>query len=275
MLQLFTTDFFLLALCAGIALACVCGPLGCFIVWRRMSFFGDTLAHSALLGIALGLATNSDPQLSIVISGLLLAFLLSILEKNSLVSTDTLLGLLAHSTLAIGVVFLALTDNIRVNIEAYLFGDMLTISRSNLLWIAGISLAVGLTLYRFWNDFLSITVHAELAEIEGVNVQRMRLLLIILTALTISVALKIVGVLLITSLLIIPPATARRFAETPEKMAFFAIIIGILAVIAGLVVAFELDTPVGPTIVVCATFLFALSYLKTGHITNGSSRSRT
>ena len=240
-----------------------------------MSFFGDTLAHSALLGIALGLATNSDPQLSIVISGLLLAFLLSILEKNSLVSTDTLLGILAHSTLALGVVFLTLTDNIRVNIEAYLFGDMLTISRSNLLWIAGISLTVGLTLYRFWNDFLSITVHAELAEIEGVNVQRMRLLLIILTALAISVALKIVGVLLITSLLIIPPATARRFAKTPEKMAFFAIIIGILAVIAGLVGAFELDTPVGPTIVVCATFLFALSYLKTGHITTGSSRSRT
>jgi zinc transport system permease protein len=167
LLQLFTTDFFLLALCAGIALACVCGPLGCFIVWRRMSFFGDTLAHSALLGIALGLATNSDPQLSIVASGLLLAFLLSILEKNSLVSTDTLLGILAHSTLAIGVVFLALTDNIRVNIEAYLFGDMLTISRSNLIWIAAISLAVGLTLYRFWNDFLSITVHAELAEIEA------------------------------------------------------------------------------------------------------------
>ena len=273
MLQLFNTDFFLLALCAGIALACVCGPLGCFIIWRRMSFFGDTLAHSALLGIALGLATNSDPQLSIVASGLLLAFLLSILEKNSLVSTDTLLGILAHSTLAIGVVFLALTDNIRVNIEAYLFGDMLTISRSNLIWIAAISLAVGLTLYKFWNDFLSITVHAELAEIEGINVQRMRLLLIVLTALTISVALKIVGVLLITSLLIIPPATARRFAETPEKMAFFAVLIGILAVISGLVGAFELDTPVGPTIVVCATFLFALSYLKTGNSTAGRSRS--
>ena len=238
-----------------------------------MSFFVDTLAHSALLGIALGLATNSDPQLSIVISGLLIAFLLGILEKNSLVSTDTLLSILAHSTLTIGVIFLALTDSIRVNIEAYLFGDMLTISRSNLLWIAGISLAIGVTLYRFWNDFLSITVQAELAEIEGVNVKRMCLLLIILTELIISVALKIVGVLLITSLLIIPPATARRFAETPEKMSFIAIITGILVVIAGLVWAFELDTPVGSTIVVCATFLFALSYLKTGSSTNDSFRA--
>ena len=238
-----------------------------------MSFFVDTRAHSALLGIALGLATNSDPQLSIVISGLLIAFLLGILEKNSLVSTDTLLSILAHSTLTIGVIFLALTDSIRVNIEAYLFGDMLTISRSNLLWIAGISLAIGVTLYRFWNDFLSITVQAELAEIEGVNVKRMCLLLIILTELIISVALKIVGVLLITSLLIIPPATARRFAETPEKMSFIAIITGILVVIAGLVWAFELDTPVGPTIVICATYLFALSYLKTGSSTNDSFRA--
>ncbi len=233
------------------------------------------MAHSALLDIALGLSTDSGPQLSIVISGLLIAFLLSILEKSSLVSTDTLLGILAHSTLATGVVFLALTDNTRVNIEAYLFGDMLTISRSNLPWMAGIFLAVGLKLYRFWNVFLSITVHAEMAEIEGVNVQRMRLLLIILTALTISVARKIVGVLLITSLLIIPPATDRRFAETPGKMAFIAIITGTLAVIAGLVWAFELDTPVGPTIVVFATFLFALSYLKTGSSTNGNCRTRS
>ena len=240
-----------------------------------MSFFVDTRAHSALLGIALGLATNSDPQLSIVISGLLIAFLLGILEKNSLVSTDTLLSILAHSTLTIGVIFLALTDSIRVNIEAYLFGDMLTISRSNLLWIAGISLAIGVTLYRFWNDFLSITVQAELAEIEGVNVKRMCLLLIILTELIISVALKIVGVLLITSLLIIPPATARKFAETPEKMSFIAIITGVLVVIAGLVWAFELDTPVGPTIVICATYLFALSYLKTGSSTNDSFRARS
>ena len=262
MLQLFTTDFFLLALVAGIVLAVICGPLGCFIVWRRMSFFGDTLAHSALLGIAIGLATNSDPQLSIIVSGLVLAFLLSQLEKNSLVSTDALLGILAHSSLAVGVVFLALTEGVRVNIEAYLFGDMLTISSSSLIWICIISAVVGLTLFWFWNDLLSMTVHAELAEIEGVNVPRLRLILIALTALTISVALKIVGVLLITSLLIIPPATARRFAETPEKMASFAVLVGVIAVFSGLVGAFELDTPVGPTIVVCATILFSLSYLK-------------
>ena len=154
-----------------------------------MSFFGDTLAHSALLGIAIGLATNSDPQLSIIVSGLVLAFLLSILERNTLVSTDALLGILAHSSLAIGVVFLALTEGVRVNIEAYLFGDMLTITSSSLAWICIISAVVGLTLFWFWNDLLSMTVHTELAEIEGINVPRLRLILIALTALTISVAI--------------------------------------------------------------------------------------
>jgi len=262
MLALLSTDFFLFALTAGIALACVCGPLGCFIVWRRMSFFGDTLAHSALLGIAIGLATGSDPQFSILVSGLVLAALLAALERRALAATDPLLGILAHSSLAVGVVFIALTDGARVNLEAYLFGDLLTIDQRSLNWILLIAAAAGLAIFRFWNDLLSTTVHAELAEVEGVNVERTRLMLIGLTALTVSVALKIVGVLLITSLLIIPPATAQRFAKTPEKMAFLAIAIGIFSVLTGLAGAFQLDTPVGPTIVVCAAALFAASLLK-------------
>ncbi len=256
----FTTDFVLYALAAGISLALVAGPLGSFIVWRRMSYFGDTLAHSALLGIALGLLTDSSPQLSIILSCLVFAFLLTLLDRKPSISTDTLLGILAHSSLALGVVVLALADTVRVNLEAYLFGALLTIGNADLIWVLAVVSLVAITLIRFWNDFVSITVHAEIAEIEGANVNRLNLILVMLIALTIAVSMKIVGVLLITSLLIIPPAAARSMATTPEQMAQKASIIGCVSVLLGLGSAFYFDVPVGPSIVVVATLIFLVFY---------------
>lgn len=262
--ELITADFFLYALVAGISLSLVAGPLGSFIIWRRMSYFGDTLAHSALLGIAVGLITGGNPQLSIVVCCLLVGALLVYLDKNPNVSTDALLGILAHSTLAIGVVLIALTESVRVNLEAYLFGALLTINATDLLWVVIIVALVAIVLYRYWNDFLSATVHAELAEIEGVNVGHCNLFLVLLIALTIAVSMKIVGVLLITSLLIIPPAAARKFAESPEKMAFLASFIGAASIVLGLFSAFYFDTPVGPTIVVIAALFFLFVHFLPG-----------
>lgn len=259
-----TTDFVLYALAAGISLALIAGPLGSFIVWRRMSYFGDTLAHSALLGIALGLISGSNPQLSIIISCLLFAFILTILDRRPSVSTDALLGILAHSSLALGVVVLALADSVRVDLEAYLFGALLTIGNADLIWILLVVALVSIVLFWFWNDFVSITVHAEIAEIEGANVNRLNLILVMLIALTIAVSMKIVGVLLITSLLIIPPAAARSMATTPEQMAVKASLIGVVSVILGLVSAFYFDVPVGPSIVVVATLIFLAFYFYPG-----------
>lgn len=254
--QLFQAEFFYYAVLAGMGLALVAGPLGSFIVWRRMSYFGDTLAHSALLGIAIGLITDSNPQISIVISCSILAFLLTLLQRKPTLSSDTLLGILAHSSLAIGVLVLALSRSQQINLEAYLFGELLTVARRDLLWILAVVGAVAILLARYWNDLLSITVHAELAQIEGLKVRRLNLLLVMLLALTIAISMKIVGVLLITSLLIIPPAAARQLAKTPEKMALFASAIGIFSVISGVLSAFYMDTPVGPTIVVIAALVF-------------------
>lgn len=260
MLVFFTTDFVLYALFAGIALALVAGPLGSFIVWRRMSYFGDTLAHSALLGIALGLITGSNPQLSIIISCLLFAFILTLLDRRPSLSTDALLGILAHSSLALGIVVLALADSVRVDLEAYLFGALLTIGNADLIWILLVVALVAATLFWLWNDLVSITVHAEIAEIEGANVNRLNLTLVMLIALTIAVSMKIVGVLLVTSLLIIPPAAARSMAQTPEQMAAKASLIGVISVLLGLVSAFYFDVPVGPSIVVVATLIFLVFY---------------
>ena len=239
----------------------VAGPLGSFVVWRRMSYFGDTLAHSALLGIALGLLLNLNLQLSIILICVLTGIILTSMNRQVTVATDTLLGILAHSALAVGVVLLALSGSAQVSLEAYLFGELLTIGTPDLILIVSVCVVVlGILLY-FWNQFLSFTVHEELASIEGVIVLKLRYLLVFLMAVTTAAALKIVGVLLITSLLIIPPAAARQLARGPEQMALLASLIGCISVMAGLLAAFTADTPVGPSIVVAAASIFLVLYL--------------
>ncbi|MFL2840720.1 MAG: zinc ABC transporter permease subunit ZnuB [Pseudohongiellaceae bacterium] len=251
-------DFILRALFAGLLVALIAGPLGCFVVWRRMAYFGDTLAHSALLGISFGILMDINLQLAIILACLAIALLLVKMENRHYLATDTILGILAHSSLAFGLVMLSFTD-VNINLMAYLFGDLLTVTTQELVWIAIGVIAALTVLVFFWNQLLTITLHQEIAQVEGLNVGRMRLLLMLLIAIVISLSMKVVGMLLITSLMIIPPATVRNFSNSPEKMAFSASLVGCLAVCGGLLASFYLDTPSGPSIVVCAALLFMLS----------------
>tara|TARA_R110001592_G_scaffold41683_7_gene135967 strand:+ start:666 stop:1466 length:801 start_codon:yes stop_codon:yes gene_type:complete len=255
------TDFILRALLAGLCIALVAGPLGAFVVWRRMSYFGDTLAHSSLLGIAIGILLDVNLQLAVIASSVLFAVVLILLQRNKTLSTDTLLGILAHSTLAFGMLILSLSSTVQINLVGYLFGDLLTISTVDLWWIAGCAVVVATLLAVYWNSLLAVTVHEELARVEGVPVDRLHAMMVLMVALLIAVSMKIIGVLLITSLLIIPPAAARRLAETPEQMALGASVVGGLAVCGGLLMSYYLDTPAGPSIVVAACAFFLLSYL--------------
>ncbi len=254
--------FLLRALLAGVGLALICGPLGCFIVWRRMAYFGDTLAHSALLGIALGLLLELDLNLGILAACLLIALLLFLMQRRRGLALDTLLGIFSHAALALGLVTLSLMDSVRVDLMGYLFGDILAVTQTDLLWIGlggGLSLAL---LIRYWRALVATTVHADLAAAEGVAVEPLRLLLMLMIALVIALAMKIIGVLLITSLLIIPAAAARQFARSPEQMALVAVALGILSVGLGLWSSLQWDLPTGPAIVVSATLIFALSLMR-------------
>ncbi|MEN8214877.1 MAG: iron chelate uptake ABC transporter family permease subunit [Pseudomonadota bacterium] len=263
-------DFLWRALIGGIGIALIAGPLGCFIVWRRMAYFGDTLAHSALLGIALGFLLNSVIQLklntlltlSTLTVCITIAILLVILQSQKRLATDTLLGILAHSALSLGLVALAFLqgEGLRIDLYAYLFGDLLAVTRLDLYWIYGGAGMTLLCLIFIWQPLLSITVHEELAQVEGIPVAWVRLLFMLMVALVIAVAMKIVGILLITSMLIIPAATARSFARTPEQMAILASLIGSIAVAMGLYLSWHWDTPTGPSVVVAASFLFMLTY---------------
>ncbi|PJG83331.1 zinc ABC transporter permease subunit ZnuB [Caviibacterium pharyngocola] len=247
---------------SGILLSLITAPLGAFVVWRKMAYFGDTLSHSALLGVALGIFLQVNPYVAILILTLLLAVLMVWLENNTQFSVDTLLGIIAHSCLSLGVVTVGLLQNVRVDLMAYLFGDLLAINYTDLYLIAAGVAVVMITLLYFWKPLLSTTISPELAQVEGINIQKMRFILMILTALTIALSMKFVGALIITSLLIIPAATARRFARTPEAMAFIAVIISMLSVSLGLTLSAFYDTAAGPSVVICSTFLFLLSLLK-------------
>lgn len=246
----------LLPLLAGIGTALLAGPLGCFVVWQRMAYFGESLSHSALLGVAVGLWCKLPSTITVVCAGLLLALLLVYLQARSRFSSDTLLGILSHTLLAAGLVLLAALPGLRINLDALLFGDLLAVSTQDVAMLVTLLLVLAVCLWRFWQPLVAITVHEELAQVEGINVTRTRAALMIMMALTVAVAMKVVGVLLMTSLLIIPAAIARRYAHSPEQMAVFASITGVLAVIGGLLLSWFANSPVGPAIVLLAGVFF-------------------
>lgn len=255
-------DFLVRALLAGIGLALVTGPAGCFIVWRRLAYFGETIAHSALLGVALAIIIDFNLTVGIFVTASVIVLAMFYLERRDTLPTDTLLGLLAHGGLALGLVILSFFPDMRVDLQALLFGDILAVSRADLavIWIGG-ALAVGV-LCLIWRSLLAATVSPDLARVAGMNPERARLIFGIFLAGVIAAAIKVVGVLLIVALLVIPAATARRFATSPERMAVGAAAVGIVAVAGGLLASANLDTPSGPSIVVSALALFVVTRVR-------------
>ena len=254
-------DFFIRAVVGGIGVALIAGPLGCFIVWRRLAYFGDTLSHSALLGVAMALLLNMNITLTVFIISVIVSMLLIVLQRRASLSSDALLGLLAHATLAVGLVVLAFMTWVRVDLMGFLFGDILAITQKDIaiIWVGGLAVLVILSL--IWKSLIASTVSYEIAVAEGLKPDKGNFLFMVLMAGVIAVSMKIVGVLLITALLIIPAATARRFSSTPEMMALMASVLGAGGVWIGLQGSLEWDTPAGPSIVVAAIAFFIISVL--------------
>ncbi|SFV36419.1 zinc transport system permease protein [Devosia crocina] len=252
-------DFFSRAIVAGIGLAAVTGPLGCFVVWRRMAYFGDTMAHSALLGVAISLLLSINITFGVFVVAALVAGALLLLQRQNTLSTDALLGLLSHSSLAVGLVLVGFLTTVRFDLMGLLFGDILAVSVNDIFVIYGGGAAILAVLALNWRPLLAATVSPELAEAEGLNPEVSRIVLMLLMALVIAIAMNLVGVLLITSLLIIPAVTARRLSATPEMMALIAAGLGAMAVVGGLYGSLTWDTASGPSIVVAALMIFLIS----------------
>jgi zinc transport system permease protein len=247
------------SLLGGIGVACVAGPLGALMVWRRLAYFGDTLSHSGLLGVTLALIFEVNVTVGVCCVALLMAFLLSRLFSHTLLASDTLLGLLSHTLLALGLLTLAIREEIQIDVLGFLYGDILAITWKEVLmiYVGGGSVLV---LLRFlWTPLLRITVHPELAAVEGVDVSKIQTAYLILLAMVVAVAMKIVGILLITALLIIPAAAARPLAKNPDQMAGLASFLGVCSVGLGMLVSHYWDLPTGPAIVVSAACFFIVT----------------
>ena len=262
-------DFFTRALVAGIGVAVVAGPLGCFIVWRRLAYFGDTLSHAALLGVALAFLFEVNTTLAVFAVSVGVSLALLLLQRRATLSSDALLGLLAHSALALGLVVLAFMTWVRMDLMGLLFGDILAVSKGDIAIILAGGAVVLSVLAWIWRPLFAGTVNRELAAAEGMNPERAEIVFMLLLAAVIAIAMKIVGVLLITAMLIIPAATARRIAAGPEQMALVAALAGVAAVTSGLFGSLEWDTPAGPSIVVAALALFILSLFPAGALLTG------
>ncbi|MDC2974125.1 metal ABC transporter permease [Candidatus Pelagibacter sp.] len=258
-------DFFIRALVAGIGVAIVTGPLGCFVVWRRLSYFGDTLAHSALLGVTMAYSFQFNIAISVFLISSLIALILIKLQKKTNLPGDALLGLLAHSSLAVGLVVIGFLTFIRFDIMGLLFGDILAVNVTDLLiiWFGGGLILLVLKI--IWKPLFASTVNYELAEAEGLNPDRAKAIFTILMAALIAISIKMVGLLLITGMLIIPAAMARNLSDSPFKMVLFSIIGGLLSVLIGLFSSLEFNTPSGPSIIAAALFLFILSLFRIKH----------
>ena len=255
-------DFFIRALVAGIGVAIVTGPLGCFVVWRRLSYFGDTLAHSALLGVTMAYSFQFNIAISVFLISSLIALILIKLQKRTNLPGDALLGLLAHSSLAVGLVVIGFLTFIRFDIMGLLFGDILAVNVTDLLIIRLGGGLILLVLKIIWKPLFASTVNYELAEAEGLNPDRAKAIFTILMAALIAISIKMVGLLLITGMLIIPAAMARNLSDSPFKMVLFSIIGGLLSVLIGLFSSLEFNTPSGPSIIAAALFLFILSLFR-------------
>ncbi|MBL1406523.1 MAG: metal ABC transporter permease [Rhizobiales bacterium] len=254
-------DFFVRALVAGIGIALVAGPLGCFIVWRRLSYFGDTLSHAALLGVVLALVLEINITLAVFAVSAIISIVMIALQKRSQISSDALLGLLSHSALALGLLALSFLTWMQVDLMGLLIGDVLSVSKPDIAIIYLGGAAVLAILIAIWRPLFAATVNYELAKAEGQNPDRVNIIFMLLMAMVIAIALKIIGVLLITAMLIIPAAAARRLSAGPEQMAVFASIIGMLSVVMGLYGSLEYDLPSGPAIVVASLGFFLISLL--------------
>jgi zinc transport system permease protein len=252
-------DFLWRALAAGIGVALLCGPLGSFVVWRRLAYFGDTLAHAALLGVAVGIIIGVDFTIGVVAVCAAVAVLLVFMSEWRRFSGDTVLGILSHGTLAVGLLAVAMAEGPRIDLTAYLFGDILAVGTGDLWVIYGLGAVVLAALVVLWRPLLAITVHEDVARVEGVPVRAVGIGFMVLMAATVALAMKVVGILLVTGLLVVPAAAARRFAATPEAMAVLAALTGVSAVIVGFGGAVVFDAPAGPAVVVAALGLFAAS----------------
>lgn len=255
-------DFTRRAVLGGLGVAVAAGSLGCFVVWRRIAYYGDAMSHSALLGIAAGLALGSNLMLSVAVVSVVLSLGLSVLVKARPLAPDAVLGVFSHVALSLGMIALTLMGNVRLDLHGWLFGDLLALADADVWGIWAAALLVGVALLWLWRPLLAATVNRELALVEGLPVRLAEAVFMVLLAVTVAASLKVVGAVLTTALLVAPPAAARGMAREPEQMILWSVLVGAVSVVGGVLASLLWDLPVGPAVVAVAGGCFFLSLFR-------------
>lgn len=242
-------SYLLRGLVAALSLVIIAAPLGSVVVWNRMSYLGETMAQASLLGVALSLLFQVDITMSVLAATIAAAFLLITLTRQHLVATDSILGLMHHGFLALGIIAISSVTGQSVDLVSYLFGDVFAVSQTDLYWIGGVSILIVAVMSQLWTPLIRLAVHEDLARAEGVRAAAVQTAFLVLLAVTIAVAIKIVGILLAIAFLIVPSIAARPFATTPEGMVVTGALVGSLCVGLGIALSVGFDVPGGPAIV--------------------------
>lgn len=253
-------DFIVRALIVGILIALVAGPLGSVMVWRKMAYFGEMLAHATLLGASISFWFQIHLYIGLLLTCLMVCVLYTYLSRQRGIANDALLGLLAHALLAVGLIVATQLPNTRIDMMSFLFGDILAVDAIDMMWVFAVLALNFITLYFLWGPLVDVTLHEELAAVEGVSVAKTQWQYLLLMAAVFAVSMKLIGVLLITALLIIPASAARQISRSPEQMAVMASGMGALSVFLGIMASKQWDWPTGPSIVVASTALFLLIF---------------
>lgn len=256
---MFTEPFMVRALLSALLLGPLCGLLGVFVIARRMAFFSDTISHAALAGVALGFWWGLDPGWPMLLFSLLVAGGMMWLKENTQLLTDTIMALLLSGSVAFGIVLLSVLKGTPSLVHGYLFGDILAIGNQEVWMAAGLFLVIVPVLFFHLPPLTLVTVESDLAHVSGLRVRTWNYMFVLVLTLTVAVTIRLLGIILVTSLLVIPPAAARNLSGNLRQQLLFSMGLGLVGGISGTILSYQFDLPCGPTIVLSSIGLFFLS----------------
>ena len=256
-------NFILLAIISGIGIAFITGLLGCFVVWKKMAYFGESLGHSAVLGIGIGLLLGIGDNIAVLLVIITFSLIVTYLQNKEAFSNDLILAVLAHGLLSIGIILISINPDPNFNLHSFLFGDILTVSLNEIFLIFLSAIFIYLIILTNWKALLITIISKDLAKSQNINNFKIELLFTFTMALAVAISIKIIGALLITSMLIIPSSCAKQLVNNPKNMVIISIIISILSILIGILCSYYFDIPSGPAIILTSfSAFFIINLLK-------------
>ncbi len=261
MIEIFQLGFMQRALVAGILIAALCGLFSVFVVLKRLSFIGVGISHSAFGGVALGFLLGINPTITAILFAAATALLIGFVNRQGRLHEDTAIGIFFALSMALGILFIGLSRSYNVDLFGYLFGNILAITRGDVMLVLIVAPVIFAVILSLFKELLFLSFDEEVARVSGVAVSPIYYFFLLAMAVTIVIAIKLIGIVLVSALLVIPAAAARQFTTNYRGLALCSVGIGVVSTVAGLFLSCWLNLASGATIVLFAGVLFCVSLL--------------